>query len=82
VVLSDEIFALSEKLAENTHENWAAQRMRDGWKFGPRRDDARKEHPGLVPYPRLSESEKQYDRLTAVQTLKAMALLGYEIRRK
>jgi hypothetical protein len=70
---------LTELLAKNAHENWARQRMDDGWKYGPKRDDARKEHPSLIPYEDLSESEKEYDRLTAMETLKTILALGYRI---
>jgi len=70
---------LTELLARNTHENWARQRLADGWRHGPKRDDARKEHPGLVPYESLSEEEKNYDRRTAIETLKTIVALGYRI---
>jgi hypothetical protein len=43
------------------------------------RDDARKRHPCLVPYAQLAESEKQYNRLVAMETLKAILALGYRI---
>jgi hypothetical protein len=72
---------LVERLALNAHDNWAAQRLRDGWKLGPARDDARKLHPSLVPYAELPESEKEYDRLLVSQTLKALLALGYRISR-
>ena len=70
---------LTEELAKNAHENWAQQRTRDGWRYGPRRDDIRKEHPGLVPYNQLTESEKEYDRVIVRGTLKAILALGYRI---
>lgn len=79
VTLPAEIIELTEQLARNTHENWARQRMMDGWRYGPVRDDARKEHPGLVPYEDLSEAEKQYDRTTALETLKSILFLGYRL---
>jgi hypothetical protein len=81
VRLPKEISALTEELAKNTHENWAKQRMAEGWRHGPRRDDAKKEHPSLVPYEDLSESEKEYDRTTAMETVKAILALGYRISR-
>jgi hypothetical protein len=73
---------LTELLAKNTHENWAKQRMGEGWKYGPRRDDARKEHPSLVPYEDLSDSEKEYDRRTAIETVKTILSLGYRIEKR
>ena len=81
VVLSPELLALTERLAENAHDVWASQRLKDGWTPGPHRDDAKKTHPGLVPYVRLTEGEKEYDRLTAMQTLKAIIALGYKIEK-
>ena len=81
IVVSDDIHALTEQLAKNTHDIWARQRLADGWKYGPKRDDAKKEHPGLIPYEELSESEKQYDRNTAMETLKAITALGYRIQK-
>jgi hypothetical protein len=79
IELSSEIMELTEILAENTHDVWALQRMSEGWRYGPRRDDNKKEHPTLLPYKELPESEKEYDRKTALQTLKAIMALGYRI---
>lgn len=70
-----------EALARNNHEVWALARKSEGWKYGPNRNDARKEHPGLVPYEELSEAEKDIDRGTVLETLKAAIVLGFEIRR-
>jgi hypothetical protein len=77
--LSPELHALTERLAENAHDIWAAQRLADGWTFGPKRDDAAKKHPCLVPYAELPDSEKQYDRIAALGTLRAILALGYRI---
>ncbi len=79
VTLPAELAALTEYLAENAHDIWAAQRMADGWRYGPQRDDDQKLHPCLVPYADLPDSEKQYDRSTAMETIKAILLLGYRI---
>jgi hypothetical protein len=81
VELSTEIRELTEKLAENAHDNWARQRMAEGWKYGPRRNDQAKEHPCIVPYADLPDSEKEYDRQSAMETLKAIIALGYELNR-
>ncbi len=80
VQLPASLEGLLERLAENAHEVWAATRIAQGWSFGPTRDDANKKHPCLVPYDQLPESEKDYDRKTAAETLKAIVLLGYRIR--
>lgn len=82
VVLEESIVALSEQLAKNTHEVWAEGRINDGWEYGEERDDAKKLHPCLVEYEKLSESEKDYDRRTATETLKLIIKLGYKIEKK
>lgn len=79
VTLPEEVSQLAEQLAESTHDNWALGRMADGWTFGPSRDDELKHHPGLIPYSELSEMEKDYDRVTSVETLKAIYALGFKI---
>jgi class 3 adenylate cyclase len=72
---------LAEQLAENTHDVWAQQRILSGWTYGPHRNDSSKQHPGLVPYGELAESEKEYDRKTALETIKLLSALGYTIQR-
>ncbi|HET6422416.1 MAG TPA: RyR domain-containing protein [Planctomycetaceae bacterium] len=79
VKLPRALVRLKEKLAEHAHEVWSAGRLADGWTFGPKRDDAKKLHPCLVPYDDLPESEKDYDRRAAMETLKAILSLGYQI---
>ena len=79
--LPKDIVGLIESLAENAHDVWAARRIAEGWTYGPERDDAKKKHPDLVPYADLPDSEKEYDRQAAAQTLKAIVALGYSISR-
>ena len=76
ISLPDDLLDLTECLAESTHDHWALQRMSEGWTFGPRRDDQAKHHPDLVPYADLPDSEKEYDRKTAMETLKAIVRFG------
>ena len=78
VELPEGLNALSEALAKNVHEVWAAGRIADGWTKGPRNDKL-KQHPCLVPYEELSEEEKDYDRRTSVETLKFIVSQGYSI---
>lgn len=72
---------LIELLARNNHDNWAKQRIDEGWTAGSRRDDEKKEHPCLVPYEDLPETEKNYDRVSAIETIKAILSLGYSIHK-
>ena len=81
VGLPPELTALTEKIAENVHEIWAQGRIADGWTYGKKRDDVNKTTPCLVPYAELSETEKQYDRNTAIETLKLIVALGYKIEK-
>jgi RyR domain len=79
IQLDKNLAELVEILAENAHETWASQRMRAGWRFGPHRNDEKKEHPCLVPYEELSEAQKEYDRKAVSETIKALMLLGYHV---
>jgi len=79
VELSSELLELTELLARNTHDIWAQQRISEGWKYGAERNDTEKLHPCLVPYEELPESEKEYDRNTAMETLKVIRKLGFDI---
>ena len=81
VALPENLQELTELLAENVHENWAAGRLADGWCYGNVRDDVRRRTPCLVPYAQLSEEEKDYDRQTALETLKTILALGYRIEK-
>ena len=81
IQLPEELLPLLEQLARNTHENWSRERLNQGWVWGPVRDDARKHHPCLIPYDELSEEEKEYDRITSAQALKAILSLGFRITR-
>ena len=82
IELPAELLELTEKIAENVHENWAANRIAQGWTYGEARDDSKKTTPCLVPYGQLPEEEKEYDRVTALQTLKLIVALGYRIEKE
>ena len=82
VRLPEEMNSLVESLARNVHEVWAANRISEGWTYGPVRDDDKKETPCLVPYEDLPEIEKAYDRNTAIGTLKYIVANGFEITKK
>lgn len=81
VILPEEILSLAERLAENTHEVWSQGRLNDGWTYGEKRDDINKKHPCLIPYSELSEGEKEYDRATAMETLKLIIKLGFKFEK-
>lgn len=81
VELPEALNGLIEKMACNVHEVWAQGRIAEGWTYGEQRDDKRKRHPCLVPYEELPEAEREYDRQTAVQTLKLILKLGFSIQK-
>ena len=80
VTLPEELLALTERIAENVHDVWAAGRMAEGWRYGEIQDAEKKTTPQLVPYEQLPESEKAYDRNTALETLKLILKLGYTLK--
>ncbi|MEE1272705.1 MAG: RyR domain-containing protein [Bacteroidales bacterium] len=82
VELPEELEELREAIAENAHEVWAANRKADGWSYGSKRDDEKKQNPCMIPYSQLPESEKAYDREMAVNTIKLLLKLGYEIKKR
>lgn len=82
VELSEDLSELQEAIAENAHEIWAKNRRDQGWSYGPERNDQKKETPDMIPYCNLPESEKLYDREMAMQTLKLVKKLGFEIVKK
>lgn len=81
ITLDENLSELQEAIAENAHEIWAKARTDQGWTYGPERNDQKKETPDMVPYCNLPESEKLYDREMAMQTLKLVKKLGFEIRK-
>ena len=78
-MLPEELTELAEQIAKNVHEVWSAGRMKNGWTYGEERNDAEREHPCLVPYEELSDSEKEYDRNTSQETLRLIMKLGFKI---
>ncbi len=77
--LPEELTPLIDAIAKNVHEVWAHSRISEGWEYGDERNDEHKLHPCLVPYEKLSETEKAYDRNTAIGTIKLIQSLGFNI---
>ena len=81
IVLPKELLELVEEVAKNVHEVWAFNRLKEGWTYGPNRDSIKKTTPCLVPYEELPEEEKDYDRNTALETIKLAIKLGFKIEK-
>ena len=81
VSLPVELEPLVEQMAKNVHEVWAQKRIEEGWRYGEKRDDELRLHPCLGSYEQLPEIEKDYDRSTALETLKLIIKLGFAIEK-
>ena len=46
---------------EASHEVWMAQKIADGWKYGPVKNPELKEHPCLVPFLDLPREQQAKD---------------------
>ena len=79
IPLDGDLEELQEAIAENAHDVWAEARIKEGWTYGKERNDAKKQHPDMIPYTALPESEKEYDRIMAFNTIKLVKKLGYDI---
>ncbi len=67
-------------LAIREHDRWMAERIRSGWGFGKRRDNARKRHPLLVPWDSLTEEQKDLDRNTIRKLRELVHRAGFRVR--
>lgn len=81
VTFPDELAQLTEYLAENNHEEWAKLRMSEGWTYAPVTNKALKQNRDLLPYCELIDSEKEYDRKMAMNTLRLLYKLGCRIEK-
>ena len=79
IVLDGDLTELREAIAENAHEIWAVDRQAEGWTYGPKRDENKKETPCMLPYSQLPEKEKEYDRKMAMNTLRLVRKVGYDL---
>uniref|UniRef100_A0A914XP97 Ryanodine receptor n=1 Tax=Plectus sambesii TaxID=2011161 RepID=A0A914XP97_9BILA len=68
-----------QKLAENLHELWAMRKIELGWTYGEKRSEAGKHHPCLTSFERLPTTEKNYNINLALDTLKTIDALGYNM---
>ncbi len=79
ISLPEDIESLTEILAMKVHDVWGEMRKEEGWELGKERNDIKKTQPCLIPYENLPENEKDYDRKTAIETIKTLLALGYKI---
>jgi hypothetical protein len=60
-LLGVEFHLSGDRGPEASHESWAAQKIADGWKYGPVKNPEAKEHPCLVPFDRLPPEQQAKD---------------------
>lgn len=44
-----------------SHERWMAQKLADGWEYGPEKDPEAKRHPCIVPFDALPVEQQAKD---------------------
>jgi hypothetical protein len=66
-----------ERLAEVEHERWMKQKRDTGWKYAGKTLKSRKLHKSLVEWDKLSESEKEKDRVLVKGIPQILARAGY-----
>ncbi|HKF39515.1 MAG TPA: RyR domain-containing protein [Candidatus Acidoferrum sp.] len=52
-----------EPSPRHIHEAWVKEKQETGWSYGAVKDESKKEHPCLVPYEHLPETEKLKDHI-------------------
>ena len=54
-------------LGEIEHNRWTTDRILAGWNYGPARDNDERLHPDIIPYHKLSDEIKMYDKEPSVR---------------
>jgi hypothetical protein len=71
-----------EMMAEMEHTRWNAERLREGWKLGKKKDATNKISPYLVTWAKLPEEVREWDREVVRKIPELLAQVGLEIRRR
>ena len=79
IILPPTMDAVVEFSAQNFHETWAADKVRNGWRGGEQRDNAKKIHPLLVQWNALKAEDKENNLYAARNMFKMIQKLGYAI---
>jgi len=70
-----------EILAEREHARWMDERLAQGWRYGPVRDDQQKLHPYLIPWAKLPNKIRQKDWSAVAAWPEILAASGYDLQR-
>lgn len=57
----NELEAGREPSPAASHEKWMQDKFADGWRWGPRKDPEKKEHPCMKPYHELPREQRSKD---------------------
>uniref|UniRef100_A0A7N6ATK7 Ryanodine receptor 3 n=1 Tax=Anabas testudineus TaxID=64144 RepID=A0A7N6ATK7_ANATE len=79
IVLPPHLENVRDKLAENIHELWGMNKIELGWTYGKVRDDNKRQHPCLVDFVKLPETERNYNVQMSSETLKTLLALGCHV---
>ncbi|XP_041123116.1 ryanodine receptor 3 isoform X8 [Polyodon spathula] len=79
IVLPPQLEKVRDKLAENIHELWGMNKIELGWNYGKVRDDNKRQHPCLVDFSKLPETEKNYNLQMSSESLKTLLALGCHV---
>lgn len=84
--ITPELVEFLEVLAEHAHNSWARSRLDEGYQYGEKRsDDPNSQnglrHPLLIPYALLPDVNKETNRSTTIEIIKALQVLGFVIQR-
>ncbi|KAM7367675.1 hypothetical protein PAMP_013959 [Pampus punctatissimus] len=79
IVLPPHLDNVRDKLAENIHELWGMNKIELGWTYGKVRDDNKRQHPCLVDFAKLPETERNYNLQMSSETLKTLLALGCHV---
>eukprot|EP00063_Salmo_salar_P056129 XP_014030964.1 PREDICTED: ryanodine receptor 3-like isoform X6 [Salmo salar] len=80
IVMPPYLEKVRDRLAENIHELWGMNKIELGWSYGKRiRDDNKRQHPCLVDFSKLPETEKNYNLQMSTETLKTLLALGCHV---
>ncbi|XP_059214929.1 ryanodine receptor 2 [Centropristis striata] len=66
-------------LAENDHNVWARERIKQGWTFGTQQDVKAKRSPYLVPYSLLDERNRRVGRDSVREAVSTLLAYGYSL---
>ncbi|EPQ17120.1 Ryanodine receptor 2 [Myotis brandtii] len=71
--------AMVDRLAENAHNVWARDRIRQGWTYGIQQDVKNRRNPRLVPYTLLDDRTKKSNKDSLREAVRTLLGYGYSL---